>query len=226
MQFPAIALQGESLGEKISCELRLQIINGSIESGAVLSENQIAAEFNTSRSPVREALKTLSNEGLIRQERMGAVVLGLSAKDIEELYDVRSLIETFTIQRLSEMDHEHVIHSLKKIIDKMEFAAKHNDYVEFTMQDLAFHVVMIEEAKHTRILHLWKSIRYIIFTALLIATERRFKENKNEIEPLIKKHQLLINAISSKDDDYIEKTVKDHFDDTRKTVNNTLQKSI
>ena len=224
MQFPAIALQGESLGEKISCELRLQIINGSIKSGTVLSENQIAAEFNTSRSPVREALKTLSNEGLIRQERMGAVVLGLSAKDIEELYDVRSLIETFTIQRLSEMDHEHVIHSLKKIIDKMEFAAKQNDYVEFTMQDLAFHVEMIEEAQHTRILHLWNSIRYIIFTALLIATERRFKENKNEIEPLIKKHQLLINAIASKDDDYIEKIVKDHFDDTRKTVNNMVQK--
>jgi GntR family transcriptional regulator of gluconate operon len=224
MQFPAIALQGASLGEKISCELRLQIINGSIKSGTVLSENQIAAEFNTSRSPVREAFKTLSNEGLIRQERMGAVVLGLSAKDIEELYDVRSLIETFTIQRLSEMDHEHVIHSLKKIIDKMEFAAKQNDYVEFTMQDLAFHVEMIEEAQHTRILHLWNSIRYIIFTALLIATERRFKENKNEIEPLIKKHQLLINAIASKDDDYIEKIVKDHFDDTRKTVNNMVQK--
>ncbi|KAB7706283.1 GntR family transcriptional regulator [Bacillus aerolatus] len=222
MQYPSIGLQGVSLGEKISCELRLQIIKGSIKLGTVLSENQIAAEFNASRSPVREALKTLSNEGLIRLERMGAVVLGLTPKDIEELCDVRCLIETFVIQRLSAMDHEGLIHTLNKTIDKMEMAAKHRDFVELSYQDLYFHEVMIHEADHTRILHLWNNIRYIVFTALLVATERRIVEETHEIEPLIEKHRLLVSALISKDSNYIQKVVQEHYEDTRKTVNNTV----
>lgn len=223
MQYPSIWLQGVSLGEKVTCELRLQIINGSIKIGTVLSENQLAAEFGISRSPVREALKTLSNEGLIRLERMGAVVLGLTSKDIEEIYDVRLLIETFILQRLSKHPHEDLVIKLNKIIDKMEMAAKHHDYIEFSYQDLYFHEVMILEANHTRILHLWNNFRNIVLTALLVATERRFTEEIHEIGPLIDKHLLIVNALVTEDSDYIQKVVQEHFEDTRKTVSNTIQ---
>lgn len=66
LHYPSAWLLGMSLGEKIASELRLQIINGTIPTGEILSENRIAADFGTSRSPVREAMKSLSNEGLIR----------------------------------------------------------------------------------------------------------------------------------------------------------------
>lgn len=71
LQYPSAWLQNASLGETIACELRLRIINGTIKTGETISENWVASEFGTSRSPVREALKTLSSEGLIRLERMG-----------------------------------------------------------------------------------------------------------------------------------------------------------
>lgn len=222
MQYPSTWLQGVSLGEKVACELRLQIINGSIKIGSVLSENQIAAEFGISRSPVREALKTLANEGLIRLERMGVVVLGLTAKDIEEIYDVRFLIETFILQRLSMQPHENLAITLNKIIDKMEMAAKHQDYIEFSYQDLYFHEVLIEEANHTRILHLWNNFRHIVLTALLVATEKRFKEEIHEVGPLIEKHRLMVKALTSKDIQYIQQVVQEHFEDTRNTVSKTL----
>ncbi|MEH7225512.1 GntR family transcriptional regulator [Bacillus sp. JJ1566] len=222
MEFPSIALKGTSLGEMISSELRLKIINKSITPGTVLSENSIAEEFGTSRSPVREALKTLSNEGLIRLERMGAVVLGLSRKDIEELYDVRYIIETFVIERLSKMEHQEIIKKLNKILDEMIIAAKYNHYIEFTIQDLKFHELMIEAANHKRMLHLWNNIRDIVFTALLVATKKRFLENSNEIDPLIEKHRFLIDSIVSKDLEFIKRVVHDHFEDTRETVTNTI----
>ncbi|WP_317616456.1 GntR family transcriptional regulator [Bacillus sp. HNG] len=222
MEFPSIALKGTSLGEMISSELRLKIINKSIAPGTVLSENSIAEEFGTSRSPVREALKTLSNEGLIRLERMGAVVLGLSRKDIEELYDVRYLIETFVIERLSKMENEDLIKKLNKILDEMIIAAKYNQYIEFTIQDLKFHELMIEAAEHKRMLHLWNNIRDIVFTALLVATKKRFLEQSNEINSLIEKHRVLINSIVSKDLEFIKNVVHDHFEDTRETVTNSI----
>ena len=81
----------------LACELRMRIISGMIENGTVLSENKLAADFEVSRSPIREALKILASENIIRLERMGAVVVGLTDKEIKEIYDVRLLIETFVL---------------------------------------------------------------------------------------------------------------------------------
>ncbi|MFJ5717622.1 GntR family transcriptional regulator [Neobacillus sp. NPDC093127] len=222
MQYPASWLQGASLGEKIACELRLQIVSGTIKPNTILSENQIADEFGTSRSPVREALKTLFTEGLIRLERMGAVVLGLTPKDIEEIYDVRFFIETFILERLSKIQHENLVTALNQIIDKMEMAAKHHDFIEFAYQDLHFHEIMILEGDHTRILHLWNNIRHIVLAALLVATEKRFTAETHEIKPLIDKHRLIVNALISKDSSNMKQVIQEHFEDTRHTVNNTV----
>ncbi len=98
--YPEKWLSKASTGDRVASELRMRIIAGAIESGTILSENKIAADFSVSRSPVREALKLLASENIIRLERMGAVVIGLTEKEIEEIYDVRLLIETFILSDL------------------------------------------------------------------------------------------------------------------------------
>ena len=71
-----------------------------------------------SRSPIREALRILSNEGLIDLQRMGAVVIGLTTRDLNELYDVRLLLEHFVLERLSEVNHDSLIKSWSKALIK------------------------------------------------------------------------------------------------------------
>jgi GntR family transcriptional regulator, gluconate operon transcriptional repressor len=215
MHYPSEWLQGTSLGEKISCEIRFKIINGDITPGTVLSENQLSSEFGTSRAPSREALKILSNEGLIRLERMGAVVLGLNSADIEELNDVRFLIENFALQRLMQNFDVKV---LNEIIDKMEISAKHYNYIDFSYYDVQFHDAIISAASHTRLLQVWQNIRHIVLTALLVATKRRFETERNKIERLIDMHKLIVKALISRDKNYLEKVLKEHFQDTTKTV--------
>lgn len=222
MNYPTEWLKNQSIGEKVACEVRLKIIEGDIKAGTVLSENQLAHEFSASRSPVREALRVLAGEGLIRLERMGAVVLGLTKKDIEELYDVRILIETFVLKKISQTDQSGLINKLKKVMDKMSMAMTHRDAVEFSYQDLYFHELMVEEAGHMRLLRLWNDIKPIILTALYVATTRRFTDHFDEVDRLIDRHQLLIGALESKDDAVIERTLADHFEDTRTTVLTSL----
>ncbi|HBF57793.1 MAG TPA: GntR family transcriptional regulator, partial [Exiguobacterium sp.] len=74
--YPLKWLSKASAGDRVAHELRMRIISGKIESGTILSENKIASDFSVSRSPVRDALKVLAAEQLIRLERMGAVVVG------------------------------------------------------------------------------------------------------------------------------------------------------
>ncbi|WP_106769579.1 GntR family transcriptional regulator [Paenibacillus faecalis] len=224
MKYPVSWLQGASLGEAITSELRLQIINGTIKPGEVLSENRIANDFGTSRSPVRESMKTLSNEGLIRLERMGAVVIGLSLKDIEELYDVRYLIESFVQSRVFENPHLDLIQALEQIIDRMKLAAKHRNFIDFAYQDLTFHEKIISEAQHKRILHLWNSIRPIVMTVMLITTENIFSSGDSKIDYVIHKHIKLLQEMNSLDSQRIQVAIQQYFDDSRKTLYSSFPK--
>ncbi|MEK3783425.1 MULTISPECIES: GntR family transcriptional regulator [unclassified Paenibacillus] len=218
MKYPSAWLQGASLGEAIASELRLQIISGTIKRGEVISENRIAGEFGTSRSPVREAMKTLSSEGLIQLERMGAVVMGLSLKDVEELYDVRYLIESFVQGEVFARQQPELIRQLRQIVDRMELAAKHVDPIEYSYQDLSFHERIITEANHKRIMHLWKSIRPIVMTVMLITTRQVFSGGASKLRYVTDKHIRLIQEMESLDPDRIQTAVQQYFDDSRRTL--------
>ncbi|KHF38450.1 GntR family transcriptional regulator [Halalkalibacter okhensis] len=218
MEFPEKWLQDDSLGELISCELRLQIIKGDIERGTVLTENQISTRFETSRSPVREAFKILKTEGLVELGRMGAVVHGLDEMDIKELNDVRFLLEHFCLQKISRTFDEEKAKEFYQILDLMELNAKHNDYLEFSYNDLSFHEKIIKQAGHKRISHSWENIRNIILCLLLVATEKRFSEQKGEIGSLLRNHRDVIEALLAKDEERLESLTKKHLVDTNNTV--------
>ncbi|WP_379128634.1 GntR family transcriptional regulator [Paenibacillus sp. sgz500958] len=222
MQYPSAWLQGASLGESIACQLRLQILNEQIKPGEILSENGIAAQYGASRSPVREALRALAGEGLIRLERMGAVVVGLQLKDVEELYDVRYLIESFAQQRLAAGNHDHLLLRLEQGIDKMKLAVKHNHPVDFAYEDFAFHEAIINEARHNRIQHLWNSIRHIVMTVILLTTEKGFENGEERMNWVAEKHRTIIEGLRSGDENIIRSVVEDYFADSGETLIRSL----
>ncbi len=78
--YPEKWLEGMTTGEGIAAELRLGIVNGHIAEGTLLTENQMAKQFNVSRLPIRDAFKLLQQNQLIQLERMGAHVLPFGNK--------------------------------------------------------------------------------------------------------------------------------------------------
>ncbi|GGH29850.1 GntR family transcriptional regulator [Paenibacillus segetis] len=217
MQYPVSWLKGTTLGESIASQLRLRIINGEIPHGEILSENRIATDFGTSRSPVREALKLLSSEGLITLQRMGVQVAGLSLNNIEELVDVRCLIESFAWQRIGADYSEIRISTLNQIIDKMQLAAKHRDIAEFAHQQYSFHEYIITEAKHTRILHLWNSISGIVKTIMLLTARDLLTQEEDKIQYVIHKHQWLLESLETREPAIIQERIETYFTDSRNT---------
>lgn len=78
--YPEKWLEGMTTGEGIAAELRLGIVNGHIAEGTLLTENQMAKQFNVSRSPIRDAFKLLQQNQLIQLERMGHMCCRLGNK--------------------------------------------------------------------------------------------------------------------------------------------------
>ncbi|MEC1179674.1 GntR family transcriptional regulator [Metasolibacillus meyeri] len=216
--YPQKWLIKASTGEKVTSELRLRIISGLIESGTILSENKLAAEFSVSRSPIREALKTLASENLIRLERMGAVVLGLTDKEIEEIYDVRLLIETFVFERLLKMETTELTMELSKIVEMMKIAIKYQDADEFSYQDVLFHEMIIRSVGHSYILMIWNNLKPVMEGLILLSMRMRFQEKYEDFPRIVKNHELYIAAIQAKDRKLMVQSLHDNFDDVQGKV--------
>ena len=112
-----------SLASAVADKLREMIIRGEMQEGEQLRQDAIAVDFQVSRIPVREALRQLEAEGLIKiVAHRGAVVSSLSAEEIEELFTIRALLECqvlkLSIPNLTEADFQKA----EQILDAYEKA--------------------------------------------------------------------------------------------------------
>src|SRR5947207_3015172 len=83
-----------SLHDEVAAQLRARIFGGELAPGSFLDEVQLAAEMRISRTPLREALKVLTAEGLVRHEpRRGCFVNEVTEQDLDEIFPVLALLE-------------------------------------------------------------------------------------------------------------------------------------
>ncbi|MEH7011483.1 GntR family transcriptional regulator [Neobacillus niacini] len=216
--YPTKWLSKASTGDRVTSELRMRIISGMIESGTVLSENKLASDFAVSRSPIREALKVLASEKIIRLERMGATVVGLTEKEYAEIYDVRILIETFVFERLVRVETTKLVMELSKILEMMKVAIKYQDADEFSYQDVLFHETIIRAIDHSYILMIWDNLKPVMESLILLSMRSRFKEKYEDFSRIINNHQLYIDAIETKDRELMVKSLHQNFDDVQEKV--------
>lgn len=100
MQFKSVDISKTASAASIIFDaLKKAIIEGDLEEGAPLRQDEIAKMFNTSRIPMREAISRLEEHGLVKSQRYkGAVVSGLSAGEAGEIFDYRAILEPHIIR--------------------------------------------------------------------------------------------------------------------------------
>lgn len=104
--------------------LRQAILDGTIEPGARLRQEDLAGVFEASRIPVREALRALELEGLVTSEpHRGFTVTTLDADQVEEIYDLRSVLEGHAVRLAIPLLTPHDIEELQRLYDEMCEAA-------------------------------------------------------------------------------------------------------
>jgi len=110
-------------GERAYELIRNAIIEGRYRSGQRLVEQRIGEEFNLSRTPVRESLRSLEAEGLVIRERnRGAIVRPVSSKDISDLYELRARLESLVAERAAVRASDDDIAELDLAIEEFDRA--------------------------------------------------------------------------------------------------------
>ncbi|MBL8692141.1 MAG: GntR family transcriptional regulator [Rhodospirillaceae bacterium] len=132
--------------------IRRKIFDGELKDGEPLRQDLLAAEFGISRTPIREALVQLEAEGLIRIEpHKGAVVREASVADIEEIFELRHLLEPVLLERsapsLAAADFDHI----EAILDEYSAELRNHNVKRWGELNTLFHTALYAKAERPQI---------------------------------------------------------------------------
>lgn len=199
-----------TLSDYVADQLRQAILAGEFKPNQRLVEHQIAESIQTSRGPVRDAIKILENEGLIiRQPHRGAFVAQLQPEDFMEIYSLREALETLAIRYAIKNATDEQISALEQLVISMEGLAK-QDYSQgdATDLDMEFHHTMCKISGHKRVLNAWESmsgqIRLVLF-------KHRLENPQDLRERSVSWHEKIVAALCQRDTEMAIKELHTHM---------------
>lgn len=129
-----------SLHMKVFHEIEQAILSGEFPPGYSLIEQKLSSELGVSRTPVREALRQLELEGLVTSvPNKGVVVVGISEKDIDDIYTIRMAIEGIAARWAAVNITGEELTKLRDIVELQEFYIGKNDTLQIRHLDSQFH---------------------------------------------------------------------------------------
>jgi GntR family transcriptional regulator of gluconate operon len=200
-------IRNELLGDQLARVLRRQILSGERPGGDLLIEKALAEDFGTSRGPVRDALAQLDEDGLIAASGRSYRVLEVTAHDIEEIYDLRYLLERHAMGRAARTGAE--LAAAHEAVRLMRAAAEASDGIAFGRADLAFHRAFQEAAGQRRILSMWRKFERSLSTLLEVNPHPG-----DDLLRAVEVHADLLRAVESGDPAW-EEQLQTHLGEAR-----------
>jgi len=190
--------------------IRQAIIDGRLPPGHRLKEEELARELGISRTPVREALLILQTEGLLDAEpNRGAVVRSHDADDLEDLYQLRALLEGYAARRAAANISEAAVDGLWTSCERFESLIE-GDVQELVKENLLFHNVILDAAKSRRVAEL---IRKVIELPLVYRSYIWYSVDQRRISAHY--HRQITKALQSRDGERAELVMKEHVFEAR-----------
>jgi DNA-binding GntR family transcriptional regulator len=205
-------LSSPTLAEQIVELIRRRILSGDFVSGERLVETRLAADLGTSRGPIREALKQLAAEGLVREEpRRGTFVAAPTLEDARDLYDLRAAIEARAARLIIERRDPAAIEALRAALGELHEAVSASDLALLTRADYGFHETLCRASGNGRLLEAY--MRNASVLRLLVHLEEG--QYYMSFEAVEAQHRELLESIEAGDATRTEELVVEHLDSAR-----------
>ncbi len=201
-----------SLREHVHEELRQAIISGRLKTGAKLNERQLAADLGTSTSPLKEALRQLEAEGLVRTEPRRGSYVTFSARQAEEMTLARAALESIIARQAAKHAPETAFDLLRAVIEKMRAAMESGDVERLIVLNEEFHDAIHDASGCDYLRRLQNAQRTYDHAARVTVLSREEVRRASFHE-----HEAIMKAIVSRDEDGVERLMRQHIMDAGKT---------
>jgi DNA-binding GntR family transcriptional regulator len=203
-------LEGRPTAQLIADQLREQIVQGVFTPGEQINESVLAAQLNTSRGPVREALQRLCQEGiLVSRRNRGVFVLELTTKDVKEIYAVRQAVESTAADALLDAGPKPVketCQALKSIIKDMAKQVAVSDWQAIARLDMQFHTTFVAGTANTRLIRIYETLAAESRMCIL-----NLAVSYPRIDALVQEHQTLLDLLEAGDREELHKAIARHM---------------
>lgn len=184
-----------TLSQKIAEDIATKIVNGSLKPGEHLIELELTELYGISRSPVREALYLLENQGIVeRIPRKGVIVKKHTKKEILDLYDVIYSFQEVILKKGMETCTKEQLSDLHALLDEMEQKIENRDFKECFVLIETLQLKLFELPRNTVVDELYQRLnkRWTTFRFLTLSHPESLIRSKNE-------YKEIINGIEEKD---------------------------
>lgn len=197
-----------SLREEILNKIREDIIYGRVRPGERLIESRLSEQFDTSRTPIREALRQLESEGLIKFERYrGITISKLTLNEIDELFTIRALLESFAAGLAAERAVKKDVAYLKDLNIKLRGAAEKNDLIRWFQYNTMFHGYLCEHSGNSNLNQLLNMVKQRIHRYRYIVLRI-----PGHLEEYSEHHEAILRGCLENDGKMAEKYMKRHLE--------------
>ncbi|MBQ9551006.1 MAG: GntR family transcriptional regulator [Lachnospiraceae bacterium] len=208
------------LRDTVFNQLRLQILHGELKPGERLMEVALAEKLGVSRTPVREAIRMLEQEGLaVLLPRRGAHVASIDNKQLEDMLEARRTLEAFTVNAACGKISRAQIEELRQFNMKFREAVKSGDTVTMADVDFIFHEAIARAAGNKRIMEMLQLLREQLFRY-----QFEYLKDTADHRHLVEEHELICRAFEEGDNNKAVEIIKLHIDDQELGIYYQLEK--
>lgn len=200
-------MAGTSQSEHAHNTLFQAIVQGRLGPGCHLAEQPIADTIGVSRISVRDAIRQLESAGLVSvYPHRGAFTVSFTPQDIEEIFGLRSALESLAIRLVAQSARRADIARLEDVIDEMAVVEERGDRYAGARVDAKFHGILMEVSGHGRAFEAWKRMSAQITMAVYSAASYY-----DVIGNLAERHVAIIAGLKSGDADRCERLIVEHI---------------
>lgn len=194
--------------EKAYEALRQLLVAGKFEQGEKLHEEELARQFNISRTPVHNALARLVQEGLlVSMPFKGVFVRNYSQEEVRELCELRAALEAFAVRVACRRATDEELKEIEQQLERTEKVVKQfNNVTEIILANTDFHMAIVLAAHNSWLSQTLESLHGHF--GLLRATNLRNIERRNNI---IQEHRQIVQAILARDETKAENAMLEHM---------------
>ena len=199
-----------SLAEQVFDRLETDILCGVYPIGEVLTEMKLVSDLGVSRTPIREALRRLEQEHLVEISSKGILIVGVTDKDLEDIYAIRLRIEGLASREATLNMTDEQINELRETVELQEFYVTKKNAESIRVMDSRFHRLIYRFSG--------SSVICDTLTPLHNKTQKFRKksvENESRAEQSAREHRAIYEAMAARDADLADKLTVQHIENAR-----------
>jgi DNA-binding GntR family transcriptional regulator len=202
-----------SLADQAYQVIEEKILNGSYPFGKILSETKLSKELGVSRTPIREALARLESEKLVSSSSTGTMVIGINAKDMQDMYQVKFLLEPKALEMAIDNMTSETLEKLKDILEQQEFFLLKSNTKKVENLDTKFHDIIYAQCGNSVIESTLSPIHH-----RLLKYRNASLEDDNRKYLSYKEHEAIYKAICDGDKEKAVKLMAEHINNSYESI--------